>query len=45
MSHAILVASGKGGTGKTFFAANLGATLAMEGKRVVLLDMDMGLTP
>lgn len=43
MSHAILVASGKGGTGKTFFAANLGATLAMEGKRVVLLDMDMGL--
>ena len=43
MSHVILIASGKGGTGKTFFAANLGALLAMRGKRVVLIDMDMGL--
>lgn len=43
MSHVILIASGKGGTGKTFFAANLGASLAMSGKKVVLVDMDMGL--
>ena len=43
MSHVILIASGKGGTGKTFFAANLGACLAMSGKKVVLVDMDMGL--
>ncbi len=43
MGHVILVASGKGGTGKTFFAANMGATLAMEGKKIVLVDMDMGL--
>lgn len=43
MSHVVLIASGKGGTGKTFFASNLGALLAMKGKRVVLIDMDMGL--
>lgn len=43
MSHVILIASGKGGTGKTFFASNLGALLAMKGKKVVLIDMDMGL--
>lgn len=43
MSHVILIASGKGGTGKTFFASNLGALLAMKGHKVVLIDMDMGL--
>ncbi len=43
MSHVILIASGKGGTGKTFFASNLGALLAMKGQKVVLIDMDMGL--
>jgi septum site-determining protein MinD len=43
MSQVILIASGKGGTGKTFFASNMGALLAMKGKRVVLIDMDMGL--
>jgi len=43
MSHVILIASGKGGTGKTFFASNLGALLAMKGNKVVLIDMDMGL--
>lgn len=43
MSHVILIASGKGGTGKTFFASNLGALLAMKGKKVVMIDMDMGL--
>ena len=43
MSHVILIASGKGGTGKSFFASNMGAILAMKGKKVVLVDMDMGL--
>lgn len=43
MSNVILIASGKGGTGKTFFASNLGALLAMKGEKVVLIDMDMGL--
>lgn len=43
MSKVISIVSGKGGTGKSFFASNLGALLAMSGKRVVLIDMDMGL--
>ncbi len=43
MSEVILVASGKGGTGKTTFTANLGATLAKVGYRVLLIDMDLGL--
>ncbi|MBQ4596093.1 MAG: septum site-determining protein MinD [Firmicutes bacterium] len=43
MGHVILVSSGKGGTGKTMFSVNLGATLAKHGNRVMLLDMDMGL--
>lgn len=43
MGNVIVVASGKGGTGKTLFTANLGAILALRGKRVVLVDMDMGL--
>jgi len=43
MGKVIVTTSGKGGTGKSLFTANLGALLAMEGKRVVLIDMDMGL--
>ncbi|MEG0662659.1 MAG: AAA family ATPase, partial [Anaerovoracaceae bacterium] len=43
MGKVIVVASGKGGTGKTLFTANMGALLAMGGKKVVLLDMDLGL--
>lgn len=43
MGRVIMTASGKGGTGKTAFTANLGAALAMQGKLVVLVDMDMGL--
>ena len=42
MDKVILVASGKGGTGKTFFASNAGAVLAERGNRVLLIDMDMG---
>ena len=43
MGKTIVIASGKGGTGKTMFAANLGATLAVNGHKVVLVDMDTGL--
>lgn len=43
MGKVIVVASGKGGTGKTMFSVNFGATLAKQGKQVVLVDLDMGL--
>lgn len=43
MNKVYLVASGKGGTGKTMFSVNLGATLALRGYSVVIVDMDMGL--
>jgi len=39
----IVVTSGKGGVGKTTTTANLGATLAKRGHRVVLVDADIGL--
>ncbi|MEI7035956.1 MinD/ParA family protein [Fulvimonas yonginensis] len=41
--RAIAVAGGKGGVGKTTVAVNLGMTLAMTGRDVMLLDADMGL--
>ncbi len=37
------VASGKGGTGKTFCTVNLGVLLAGERERVTVLDADLGL--
>ena len=37
------VTSGKGGVGKTQFAANLGVTFAQRGLRVLMLDADVGL--
>ena len=43
MGKVIVVASGKGGTGKTMVVANLGATLAMAGHKVAVVDMDNGL--
>ncbi len=43
MGKIIMIASGKGGTGKTTLSANLGAALAMHGKLVLLSDMDIGL--
>lgn len=43
MGEGIVVASGKGGVGKTVFAANMGACLAQKGASVVLVDMNMGL--
>ncbi|MEZ4357165.1 MAG: septum site-determining protein MinD [Eubacteriales bacterium] len=43
MNNVIVVTSGKGGVGKTTTSANLGAGLAIEGKKVVLVDTDIGL--
>ena len=43
MAECIVVTSGKGGVGKTTTSANLGAALALEGKRVVVVDADIGL--
>lgn len=43
MGKVILIASGKGGVGKTIFTTNAGAKLAQEGYKVVLIDMNMGL--
>lgn len=39
----VLVTGGKGGVGKTTVAANLGVALAKEGRRVLLVDLDLGL--
>jgi septum site-determining protein MinD len=39
----IVITSGKGGVGKTTATASIGAALAMEGKRVAVVDMDIGL--
>ena len=43
MGEVIVVTSGKGGVGKTTTTANLGSALALEGKKVVLVDTDIGL--
>jgi flagellar biosynthesis protein FlhG len=39
----IAVTSGKGGVGKTTVAVNLAATLARQGRRVLLFDADLGM--
>jgi septum site-determining protein MinD len=39
----IVVTSGKGGVGKTTVTASIGAAMAMQGKRVAVVDMDIGL--
>ena len=41
--HIMAVTSGKGGVGKTFISANLAAALARAGRRVLVLDADLGL--
>lgn len=43
MGEVIVITSGKGGVGKTTTTANLGTGLAMMGKKVVLVDTDIGL--
>jgi flagellar biosynthesis protein FlhG len=39
----VSVTSGKGGVGKTFVTTNLAATLARQGKKVLIVDCDLGL--
>jgi septum site-determining protein MinD len=43
MGKAIVITSGKGGVGKTTTTANLGTALALMGKKVCLVDLDIGL--
>lgn len=43
MSEVIVITSGKGGVGKTTTTANIGTGLAKLGKKVVLIDTDIGL--
>lgn len=43
MGIAIVITSGKGGVGKTTTSANIGTALALKGKRIALVDTDIGL--
>lgn len=43
MGEVIVITSGKGGVGKTTTTANIGTGLAKLGKKVVLVDTDIGL--
>ncbi|MBX9804965.1 MAG: AAA family ATPase [Alphaproteobacteria bacterium] len=43
LSNAIIIASGKGGVGKTWLSINLAQALSHQSKRVLLFDGDLGL--
>lgn len=43
MGEVVVVTSGKGGVGKTTTSANIGTGLALIGKKVALVDADIGL--
>lgn len=43
MSEVIVITSGKGGVGKTTTTANLGCGFALSGKKIALVDADIGL--
>jgi septum site-determining protein MinD len=43
VGEAIVITSGKGGVGKTTTSANIGTALALTGKKVCLVDTDIGL--
>ena len=43
MGEVIVITSGKGGVGKTTTTANIGAGLAQMGKKVIVIDTDLGL--
>jgi flagellar biosynthesis protein FlhG len=42
MSQIYPIGGGKGGSGKSFVAANLGVLFAKQGKKVVVVDLDLG---
>src|SRR5215469_6466423 len=42
-SKVVVVTSGKGGVGKTTTSANIAAGIALQGKKVVAIDFDVGL--
>jgi flagellar biosynthesis protein FlhG len=41
-THILAVGGGKGGSGKSFIAANIGVNLSKRGQRVVMVDTDLG---
>ena len=43
MGEVIVITSGKGGVGKTTTTANIGAGLSLLGKKVIIIDTDLGL--
>lgn len=43
MCEVLVITSGKGGVGKTTTAASIGTGLAVQGKKVVMVDTDIGL--
>lgn len=43
MGQSIAIVSGKGGTGKTSLTAGVGSALALQGKKVLCIDCDVGL--
>ncbi|MZQ76024.1 MAG: septum site-determining protein MinD [Peptoclostridium sp.] len=43
MGEVIVITSGKGGVGKTTTTANIGTALSLEGKKVAVVDADIGL--
>ena len=43
MAQVLAVISGKGGTGKTSLCAGIASCLAMEGQKVLCIDLDVGL--
>ena len=42
MGKVILCCSGSGGTGKTTFAVNIGVAAALQGRKVLIADLNMG---
>ena len=43
MAQVLAVISGKGGTGKTSLCAGIASCLAMEGQKILCIDLDVGL--